>query len=506
MRLSGARVRMFRNIVDSKQIIFEPDVTCLVGKNESGKTALLQALCRQNPAVSTGGFDELEDYPRWRYVDDRRAGRIPQTRPIECTFDLEDDDIAAVVDELGPRVLRSRTLTRSVNYAGEAFIGFDVDEAAALLNYLDRAQISSELRRLIKPGAGPEDLSDGRAFADGIDRKRRAELEALANQVALRFQDGSAWDVAKRILKPRIPKFFYFSHYEVMPGRVDLDELYATTQQPGQSGLQTARALLQLAGAEQGILTAEEFEQRKAELEAISAKLTREVFSYWTQNTDLLVEIDADNAAVQSDSNAAVVRYLDIRVRDTRRGYTSNFSQRSSGFQWFFSFLAAFSEFEDRGHRVIVLLDEPALNLHGRAQADFLRFINERLAPNFQVVYATHSPFLVEPSHLERVRIVQDQGDDRGSVVSDDVSAADSDSLLPLQAALGHDVAQNLTLGPDDQLIEGTADFATLQSMRDHLMAAAENGQDDSQSSHQHGAIWRFWHRHDWHFWDHVKL
>src|SRR5690242_1380841 len=122
MRLSGARIRMFRNIADSTQIIFEPDVTCLVGKNESGKTAILQALCRQNPAVMTRAFDELEDYPRWRYVDDRRSGRIAQTRPIECTFGLEDDDIAAVVEELGPRVLRSRRLTRAVTYSGESFI------------------------------------------------------------------------------------------------------------------------------------------------------------------------------------------------------------------------------------------------------------------------------------------------------------------------------------------------------------------------------------------------
>jgi len=508
MRLSGARVRMFRNIADSTYINFEPDVTCLVGKNESGKTAILQALCRQNPAVATGAFDELEDYPRWRYVDDRRTGRIAQTRPIECTFELDSDDVAAVVEELGPRVLRSRTLTRSLAYNGDAYIGFDVDEAAALINYLDRAQISRELRSLIKPGAGPEDLSDGRAFAEDIDRKKRGELEVLANQVALRFENGSAWNIAKRILKRRIPKFFYFSHYQIMPGRVDLDELYSTTQQPGQSGLQTARALLRLAGAEQDVLTAEEFEQRKAELEAISSKLSREVFRYWTQNPNLLVEIDADNAAVQTDSeHTAVVRYLDIRVRDTRRGYTSNFSQRSSGFQWFFSFLAAFSEFEDRGRRVIVLLDEPALNLHGRAQADFLRFIDERLAPNFQVVYATHSPFLVEPSHLERVRVVQDAGDDTGSVVSQDLSTADCDSLLPLEAALGHDVAQNLTLGPDDQLIEGTGDFANLQTMRDHVLAVAGNGHEATRSTLQHGATWRFW-EHDewWRFWAREKF
>lgn len=501
MKLLSARVRMFRNIVDSAQIDFEPDVTCLVGKNESGKTAILQALHRQNPAPVPSAFEELDDYPRWRYAEDRRDGKIAQTRPIECTFQLEDEDIAAVEAELGPRVLRSKKLTRSIAYTGDAFIGFDVDEAAALNYYLDTARVSDELRRLIKPGSTPEDLIGGIAFADDLDEKQQADVEALAHQVALKFGNGSAWTIAKNILKRRLPKFFYFSHYEIMPGRIDLARLYSTTNEPGQSSAQAARALLRLAGAERNVLTAAEFEERKAELEAISSKLSREVFRYWSQNENLMVEIDADNAPAQSDPNhAAVVRYLDIRVRDTRHGYTSNFSQRSSGFQWFFSFLAAFSEFEDRGHEVIVLLDEPALNLHGRAQADFLRFINERLAPKFQVIYATHSPFMVEPARLERVRVLQDKGIDAGTVVSRDITEVDSDSLLPLKAALGNDVAQNLTLGPDNELIEGKSDdFATLQTMRDHLVSTAGNGNGNGNGSHVHrhrdSAWWRFWDR-----------
>lgn len=386
-------------------------------------------------------------------------------------------------------------------------MGFDVDEAAALTNYLDSARVSDEVRRLIKPGAGPEDLSGGLAFVDGLDPKKKAEVEALAHQVALKFENGSAWAIAKDILKRRLPKFFYFSHYEIMPGRIDMGRLYSTNQEPGQSGMQTARALLRLAGAERDVLTATEFEQRKAELEAISTKLSREVFRYWTQNDNLMVEIDADNAAVQSDpEHPAVVSYLDVRVRDTRHGYTGNFSQRSSGFQWFFSFLAAFSEFEDRGHGVIVLLDEPALNLHGQAQADFLRFINERLATKFQVIYATHSPFMVEPSRLERVRVLQDKGIDTGTVVSDDVTTADSDSLLPVQAALGHDVAQNLTLGPDNELIEGTGDVANLQMMRDYLKSTAENGNGRAAPKKHDVEWWRFWDRDRLRrFWDRLE-
>lgn len=93
-----------------------------------------------------------------------------------------------------------------------------------------------------------------------------------------------------------------------------------------------------------------------------------------------------------------------------------------------------------------------------------------------------------------------------GSVVSQDVSAADADSLLPLEAALGH-VAQNVMLGPDDQLIEGTGDFADLQTIRDHLVAGTGNGHNGSRSNHQHGARWRFWDRDQWwHLWDHEKV
>jgi len=209
---------------------------------------------------------------------------------------------------------------------------------------------------------------------------------------------------------------------------------------------------------------------RKAELEAVSNELTSQVFEYWTQNKDLSVDIDVDKETrSEPNGRTAVARYLDVRVRDRRHGYTNNFGQRSSGFQWFFSFLAAFSEFENLDAGVIVLLDEPALALHGRAQADFLRFINERLAPSAQVIYTTHSPFMVEVGHLERVRIVEDKGPQVGARATTEVFATDRDSIFPLQGALGYDIAQSLFIGPDNLVVEGTSDFTYLTVISDYL-------------------------------------
>jgi recombinational DNA repair ATPase RecF len=73
VRLERFRVRKFRNVLDSGDITVKPDVTCLVGMNEAGKTAILAALHRLNP-VGSEGFHEQRDYPRWLLSKDRKAG------------------------------------------------------------------------------------------------------------------------------------------------------------------------------------------------------------------------------------------------------------------------------------------------------------------------------------------------------------------------------------------------------------------------------------------------
>jgi hypothetical protein len=90
------------------------------------------------------------------------------------------------------------------------------------------------------------------------------------------------------------------------------------------------------------------------------------------------------------------------------------------------------------------------------------------------------------------VRIVEDKGVEAGSVVSQDVSTVGADSLLPLQAALGHEIAQNLSLGPDNTLIEGKPDFTNLQTMREHLTSPEGNGEGKTQHNRE---WWRFWDR-----------
>lgn len=482
MRLESVRVQLFRNVVDSEVIDVDPQVTCFVGKNESGKTALLNAIYRLNPVHTLTTFEASKDYPRWRLSRDRKAGGIDDAVPVSAIFGIEEADRDAVIDAFGEGVLTTETFTVSRNYSGASALGCSVDSERALMNLFETLETPEALRKVFlgKGLAGIKNLADGLGPPENENWDTQ-DLANLVKEATAILNGNNTQGAVAALLEKRLPKFFYFSDYQALPGRINIAELQGADI-PGETGIQTARALLKLASTDAASLTEDEFEDRKAELEAVSNELTEEVLEFWKQNTDLSVEIDLDKKTVPNPNGyhgeTAVAQFLDVRVRDARHGFTNNFDQRSSGFRWFFSFLAAFSEFEDYEHGVVVLLDEPALTLHGRAQADFLRYIDERLAASAQVIFTTHSPFMVDPAKLDRVRIIEDKGAKRGSVATRETLAVGVDSLFPLQAALGYDIAQNLFIGPNNLVVEGTSDYTYLALLTDHLESLNREGLD----------------------------
>src|SRR5207249_5582507 len=137
---------------------------------------------------------------------------------------------------------------------------------------------------------------------------------------------------------------------------------------------------------------------------------------------------------------------------------------RSRGFVWFFSFLAWYGDVRRGSDKIILLLDEPGLSLHAKAQEDLLEYFEAEVKGNHQLIYSTHSPFMVDPRHFERVRIVQDlsiETDEKlprergGEKVLTDILEATGDSLSPFQAALGYEIYQTPSIGPSSLLVDG---------------------------------------------------
>jgi len=496
VRLQSFRLARFRNVVDPQEVTVEEDVTCLVGKNESGKTTVLQALHRLNPANHRRSrFDLTTEYPRWRLVRDGRVEDLDDFEPIQGTFLLDEDDIDACAEFLPTRPPVGTLCILSRTYDGERrlWLHCSLEEVIkAAVKGADVADVDAEpLLAATSHQAATEKAKERvKALREQKENARAKALQAFPGTLddyAYLTGSGLSQEHHDELLK-LVPKFFYFSDYELLPGETDLhllaqkvkDESRLTAEQ------ESVLALLSYAEAEPSDFLGANYDARKAQLQASGLDLTRKVFTYWSQNRDLEVEFDSELEEVGTDDSDQPImhRILKVLMRDNRHGgVVTNFVTRSAGFRWFFSFLAAFSRYQESEEPVIVLLDEPATSLHGEAQKDFLRFIFNELGVSKQVLYTSHSQYMVDPSRYEKLRAVQDrstrENPDLGVAITLVDVSADRDTILPIQAALGYSINQHLFIGAGRHLtVEGGSDFIYLDRMSGHLASLGRTALD----------------------------
>ncbi len=134
-------------------------------------------------------------------------------------------------------------------------------------------------------------------------------------------------------------------------------------------------------------------------------------------------------------------------------------------------FIVFFAEADDGHANAVLLLDDPGNSLHGLKQREFRKTIS-RLAVDNQLLYTTHSPFLVGPDELDLVRVVEMNDRRIGTEVHTTVTANSPGALLPLQEALGYDLAQSLFAQERNLILEGLTDLWYLDSVG-HLLAEA---------------------------------
>jgi predicted ATP-dependent endonuclease of OLD family len=496
MRLINIKIEMFRNFVQAQTIEVEPDVTVLVGKNESGKTTILKALHRLSPASATDTkFDLTTEYPRWRLSRDRKKNEnlAAETRPIQAEFMLTEDDAAALAEVLPAPVPDGTRCVAQRSYENRRYVWLRADLDVIIRKAAETVDLTSDD---LEPLLGAQTLAAAVSAAKEKAKELKANSDTALRAKALTsfatslskygFLRGTAAveQEATEAIAELLPKFFYFSNYDSLPGECDLTALAEKIANGEELSSQenTVLALLAHAGEEPKDFLDENYDSRKAELQAASLDLSRHVFKYWRQNTDLSVVFDTDNVSV--GDGPIMHRLLKIELRDGRHGdVETNFETRSAGFQWFFSFFAAFSAYQESDESVIVLLDEPGTSLHGEAQRDFVRFINEELAESKQTLYTTHSQFMVDPARYEKLRAVHDRATkedpDQGVEVTPISLSADKDTILPVESALGYSVSQHLFIGAGQHLVvEGSSDFVYLQRLTEFLLGRGELGLD----------------------------
>lgn len=464
MKLKSVRVRNYKCIDDSTT--FEVgNMTCLAGKNEAGKSALLQALRRLNPVEENEArYSDLMEYPRRRRSELDDGG--DHAVVLDTVWSLEDDDITAAADFFGTGVLEQQDVTIRKGYNTRRTWSINVNDSTAVSHAIgDVAELPGSVRSRLESCQTIESLREALADRELTD----AEI-AISDRLTELYPQSVSQSV-RDFLGRRLPRFLYFPTYAILEGQISLDRLQEVIDDPAQQSASERlfAALLALADTDPAALAGiTRHEELQAQLEIVSNRVGDEIFRYWSQNRNLEVQFGFRPGLPDDPPPYNAGHVVDLRVRNTRHRVSVGFDERSTGFIWFFSFLVLLSQMRDRhGERLVILLDEPGLSLHGKAQQDLLRYMKERLLPTYQVIYTTHSPFMIDAEDLLSVRMVEDQLGDQGEIlgtkVSEKVMSADGDTILPLRAALGYDITQALFVGEHSLLVEGPSDLLYLQ-------------------------------------------
>ena len=402
MKLTHVRVQNYRCIRDTGWFDAEQAKTILVGPNEAGKTAVLEAIQQINPPAGIKGFDALRDYPRKLYNADiqsqkRDPGEIPV---VSAWFALDPDDLAGLPDGLSAtgysctRYLNNRFTHRleggpeTVVFTEE--IRKDLRRVAAHVN-----SMAGQGQENNDPGLGAEldnviaqwqigttrivgdRATELRSWLDAatefIDENNEAEDQRHTRLLGY-TRIHEMREATVKQLRAQLPVFVYFSNYfRVRPSlhlrrfadRIEQNILDDDRYDYGNLCLLkllgfNARELADLGDAPDPGNDQEAFdryrnplEERSIKLNAASVRLTEEICSIWNPNQN---RAEADTVLIQADG-----QYLRVVVQD-ELGVQIDVDQRSAGFQWLVSFFVVFfAEAEDAHSNAVLLLDEPGL-------------------------------------------------------------------------------------------------------------------------------------------------
>ncbi len=401
------------------------------------------------------------------------------------TYKLSNEEIDELNQTLKTEIPLDFIFSVQHYYDNKTTTSIKVEETSVIRYIIEEANLSTDSNTAIKTASSLRKVVEILSQLSLPENdaaflvKLQARVESTTWDSVIQFE---VWDK----IKARIPKFLYFGEYEMLPSKANLQDLSTRSKQAKSLTNEdlAIMALLRMANVSVDDFNSPAgYESLKAQIEGVSIALTDQITAFWKQNEDLEVEIDIkadskDSAPFNTGPN------LYLRIKNRRHRVSTPFRQRSRGFIWFFSFLVWFNDVKNQMGSVgdiselILLLDEPGLSLHALAQEDLLRYIDD-LSDRHQVLYTTHSPFMIHSDRLHQVRLVEDKIQ-IGTTITDNILGSDPRTIFPLQAALGYTIAQNLFISECNLLVEGPSDLIYLKGVSEFLERSGRVGLNEN--------------------------
>ncbi|HMQ31818.1 MAG TPA: AAA family ATPase [Chloroflexaceae bacterium] len=526
MELKRFHVTNFRSVLDSGWIEVDR-VTAFIGVNESGKTNLLLPLWKLNPARE-GEIQPTSDYPKKLFGEIREApGRYCFIRAEFVTGSLAPKlaRLSGAEPEKLQLVHVSRFFDGSFKIEFPECTPMRSIAAAEVQSILQSAYTDIHAARALKQEEGckadllatlqeiAEELSDATVQSATELRPLLAKLKKLLpeepaktslifprlSQVIeaidellqrISLPDPGTVEKVVEAVKAALPKFVYYSNYGNLDSEIYLPHVVENLKRTGLGAKEAAKArtlrvlfkfvrlspeeILELGqdfldhshparqptDAEIAVI-AEKKRERSILLQSAGSTLTDRFREWWKQG-DYRFRFEADGD------------HFRIWVADDRRPEEIELESRSTGLQWFLSFYLVFLVESEEAHRdAILLLDEPGLSLHPLAQRNLSAFF-DGLSQTNQIIYTTHSPFLVDADRLDRARKVYVAADGT-TKATENLRESPGDTnqagaAYAVHSALNLNVAESLLLGCQPVIVEGASDQHYLTTIKTLLI------------------------------------
>lgn len=492
MRLRKFRVRAFRCIHDSGEIKVG-DLASFIGRNESGKTTILEALTLLNKDNKVSELD---------LCDEMSEELKSETIIVEGEFELGEKEIK-LIQERFPDIdnIKKIRLYRTQKNPKVQYDFGDVkisEEANKRINSWEN--FVEKIQTFVSSIPHPIRIKIDTKFLEGNPPRTRDVFNNMMaefnNQIYLiashEKQVISDWEKIHRNLdhtydslligtsersalenfvEEKIhPRFVYFSDYKKILGNIDLDEFLKESKGIRPKGLEYIEEFDKAETVKNLFYLAELDPDKLEEVHNSPSRLIKLLHTASRKLTDRL------NPAWKGDPIHVELRYnpsniLSVVISDVHRdGTVTNtglLNRRAEGFKWTFSFIVNFAAETQRSElkEAILLLDEPARNLHPTQQRGISDLL-KGLAGSNQILYATHSPFMIFDYTPGNLLVVELDKRKHLSHIYYDYWSADDSTLVPVLYGLARGLVESI---PDREIGVNSRPVIIVETMVDSI-------------------------------------
>lgn len=453
------------------EIILEPRVTAIIGKNESGKSNILDGAAQID-------FAKMQPSAFADEIVNRNCSSGTENKYLITLKPTNEEILSGLSGDTKIEIYKNGYML----------------QGSLLSYYLEKVypDVKILLEMLDSTGSNPcqlrdQDLINYRTCHDelqtdtGIDvpskiwaleflskafkkisAEKREQLQHALQTVQIKWND----------LLSMLPVFFYRNGDKHLNTKYKYEDIEKELKNPNSAPNSLLSDLVIAIGVSCDDFLLASRSGTKPNQESMRKKISRLINEKINRNFKIFYqteEIDLDLSF-----NNGIVSFM-VQSND---GANLMLSERSNGLRWYLETFIDARAYDWVGRNVVYLLDEPGTSLHVNAQRELLKLFRDLAEHGNQVVYTTHSPYLLdtEEEGIHRIRAVVKDADGYSRIyktVYDSRIAPEyqKDTLAPIISALGMNLQD--TFGPAKDKInivtEGMSDYIYFCTMAKHL-------------------------------------